>query len=109
MKKGFTLMELLVSIVIMTMLLLVVLPTISKIINKNNNELFTSYEDMVAEYAALSAYKNNDRIELNNIEGLDTVKKECTGYVITTKTTTPYTYKAYIKCGNKYKTSGYTE
>ena len=98
MKKGFTLTELLVSIVIMTMLLMVVLPTMSNIIGKNNEELCKSYKDMTIEYAKVSSHKNDNTIQLNDIEGLETVKKECTGYVSVDKTTTPYTYIPHLTC-----------
>lgn len=107
MKKGFTLTELLVSIVIITMLLMVVLPTISNIMNKNNEQLYASYEEMTVEYAKISDSKDKNRIELNEISGIEKVQKECTGYVLVDKSSTPYNYKAYLKCGSKYQTAGY--
>lgn len=98
MKKGFTLTELLVSIVIITMLLMVVLPTINGIMNKNNDELCSSYKEMVIEYAMVSDKKENDTINLDDLDGLDKVKKECTGYISVDKTTTPYTYTPHLTC-----------
>ncbi len=108
-QKAFTLTELLVSMVIITMLLMIALPTINNIINRNNDELYSSYEDMVEEYAKISSQKDNDRILLSDIDGIDRVIQECTGYVLVDKTTSPYTYNAFIKCGNKYQTENYIE
>ena len=98
MKKGFTLTELLVSIVIITMLLMVTLPTIGNIVKKNNDELCHSYEEMVIEYAKLNDKKETGMINLDDIDGLSEVKKECTGYVLVDKTTTPYTYTPHLTC-----------
>ena len=98
MKKGFTLTELLVSIVIITMLLMVVLPTISNIMNKNNNELCDSYKEIAVEYARISDKRENDTINITELDGIETVQKECTGYVSVDKTTTPYTYTAHLTC-----------
>ena len=99
MKKGFTLTELLVSIVIITMLLMIALPTISNIINKNNRELCNSYEKMVIEYAMVSDLKENDIINVSDLDGLDKVNKECpNSYVTVDKTTDPYTYIPHLNC-----------
>ena len=109
MKKGFTLTELLVTIVIITMLLMIVLPTISNIINKNNDELCGAYEEMVYEYARINFDNKTSRIVLSEIDGLDEVKSKCSGYVIIDKTTDVYDYKPYLSCSNGCKTEGYDE
>jgi len=98
MKKGFTLIELLISIVIITMILMIVLVSIKFIMNKNNDDLCSSYKDMVVEYVKISDKKDKDMINLNELDGLDKVKKECTGYVSVDKTTTPYTYTSHLNC-----------
>ena len=64
---------------------------------------------MVEEYAMISPSKDKDKILLEEIDGIDRVKDECTGYVLVDKTTSPYTYNAFIKYGSKYKTDNYVE
>lgn len=106
-KKGFTLMELLAAIVIIGVVLMIVYPEISKISKKNSDDLYKSYENMMVEYAMVSQLKNNTIIKLSELEELVQIKKECKGYVTINHNVTPNDYKAYIRCGDKYKTTGY--
>ena len=99
MKKGFTLTELLVSIVIITMILMIALPAITNIIQKNNKDLCDSYKKMFIEYAMVSDKRETStNINLTDIDGLDKVKKECTGYIEIDKSTNPYTYTPHLTC-----------
>lgn len=112
-KKGYTLMELLVVIVIIGLILLFVYPAINEMINKNNTEMYTQYENMMVEYAKASSTKatisrQNIYLKLSSLEGLEQVKKDCKGYVhLKYVTNKPNEYKAYISCNNGYKTTGY--
>lgn len=104
-KKGFTLIEVLAVIVVMALVLMLVFPSLYKIQNSNSEKKYQTYEDMMVEYAKVSKYNNQSIITLNNLDELQDVKKECSGYV----TITGNIYKAYISCGNKYETDGYEE
>ncbi len=106
-KKGFTLMELLASIVIIGIVLMIVYPEITKISKKNNDDLYKSYENMMVEYATVSKFNNRNVIKLSELEDLMQIKNECKGYVTINHGVTPNEYKAYIRCGEKYKTTGY--
>lgn len=106
--KGFTLMEVLTVIVVITAVMMITLPLIGSITKKNQDELYHSYEKMMEEYARASGIKNKDKIMLSELDGLDQIKKECginNGFVIVENVS--LNYKAYIKCGDKYKTDEY--
>ena len=103
-KKGFTLVEVLTVIIVMTLILMIAFPAINKIMEKNNKDMYESYESLMEEYARASNNKSSV-IKLSSLDGLEKVKEECSGYVEFNSVT--YTYKAYIKCGDRYKTTGY--
>ncbi len=107
-KKGFTIMEVLTVIIVIAALMLITMPLINSISAKNKEELYHSYERMMEEYAVASSVKNKSKILLSELDGLDKIKNECTGYVNINKEDS-ISYKAYIKCGDKYTTEGYEE
>ena len=98
-KKGFTLLEVLTSIIIITILMMITLPLINSLSKKNSNELYHSYEKMMEEYVIAGQNKNKETVLLSEIDGLDQIKKECKGYVSISQDNPPI-YKAYIKCGD---------
>ncbi len=103
-KKGFTLVEVLTVIVVISLIMMISFPALLKIINRNNEELYKSYEKLMVEYAKVSPYKNRNRIYLNELEGLEEIQEKCSvGYVDINHATTPVVYNAYIECGD-YKT-----
>ena len=109
--KGFTLLEVLTVIVVITAIMMITIPLISSITDKNQDELYHSYEKMMEEYVMASNIKTPGNVWLSNIDGLDQIKKECgnNGFVrIEKKEGEPLNYKTYIKCG-KYKTTDYDE
>ena len=105
-KKGFTLTEVLASIVILGIILGIAIPSVNIIMNKGQEEIYYNYERMMEEYAKVSEIKR-DTIYLNELEGLDEIKNSWTGYVKVTNKENYNEYKAFIKCGDKYKTEGY--
>ena len=111
--RGFTLMELLAVIVIISIILMIVYPEISTISNKNNDEKYKQYEKMMEEYAMVSKKNSQDYIKLSELKDLDIIinpnlsDRECKGYVKIEHDVTPNTYKGYISCKNGYKTTGY--
>ena len=107
-KKGFTLLEVLTVIIVITILMMVTLPLINSLSKKNSTELYHSYEKMMEEYVIASNIKDKDEVSLSEIDGLEQVKKECTGYVTITHSDENM-YKAFIKCGDKYVTNNYDE
>ena len=106
-RKGFTLVELLAVIVIISMIMMVVYPSISKMQKKTGLELYKSYEKMMVEYATVSSYKENEIIQLDELiqeeNSLQEIKNFCSGYVLHNDND----YKAYIDCGTDYKTEGF--
>ncbi len=106
-KKGFTLVEVLTVIIIITAIMMISLPVMNSLTKRNNEELYKSYEKMMEEYARNSPLKTEDTIMLSDLDGLDQIKNECSGYVYINHTP-PVMYKAYIECGD-YHTTGYEE
>ena len=105
-KKGFTLVEVLAVIIILGFLMMLVIPSIDKLMKDNDEKKYMTYEDMMVEYAIVYPNKNLTTIKLSLLDNLDEVKKNCTGYVKVIDRN-KNDYKSYIKCGNKYITSGY--
>ena len=103
--KGFTLAELLVVIAILTLLTIMVFPSISKMWANNEKKKFESYEKMTAEFAeATREHGTVDLCTLGTSTDLEDVKRDCDGYV----TETNGVYKAYIHCEKAdYSTEGY--
>ena len=108
-KKGFTLIELLATIVIIALIMSIILPSASRMSRDNKETIYHSYEDMMAEYAQVSEYKDQYYINLNDLEELGKVKRECKGYVLIDHDTTPISYISYISCGDDYETEGYID
>ena len=100
-KKGFTLIEVLTVIIVISLIMMVGFPALLNIMNKNNDELYKSYEKLMIEYVKAGDYQDRDRVYLSELEGLDQVKEKCTtGYVDIIRSTTPYVYQAHITCGD---------
>lgn len=105
--KGFTLMELLATIVIMALLMMIVFPSLSKLMENNDEKKYKSYEDMMVEYARIYEDKTSIIIQLSDLNELSDVKRNCVGYVEVNRATG--VYKPFIKCGNKYTTTGFVQ
>lgn len=97
--KGFTIMELLATMVVLALIMMVVIPSITKLMNNNNKKKYQAYEDMMVEYAIVSEVTPvNNIIKLSQLKELADVKKNCVGYVqVINKSKNEY--KAYISCG----------
>lgn len=72
--KGFTLVEMLGVIVIMGLILIVVFPTMSKMIHNNNNQEYSNYYDLVEEAAQVYAGKLTDTIGTSKYSGCATIE-----------------------------------
>ena len=108
-KKGFTLIELLATIVIITFIMGIVLPSATRVSKENQGKMCSAYENMMEEYAQTSTLKDQYFIELSDLEELDKVKKDCTGYVTIDYSVNPPKYNAHISCSNGCKTVDYIE
>jgi len=75
-RNAFTLVELLAVIVIMGLILLIVFPTMSKMINNNDQQEFDSYYDLVEEAALTYANKLKDELGSGNDVGCHMVTLE---------------------------------
>lgn len=106
-KKGFTLIELLATIVIIAIIMALVMPSAIRVSKNNKQRIYQEYENMMVEYAKVSDLNINDTIDLIDLEELDKVKNECSGYVEIDHTVIPPVYKAYISCGDQYTTGNY--
>lgn len=104
-KKGFTLAELLAVMVILALLMMLIVPSIDKLMNNTDEQKYETYEKMMEEYAAVYPDKSLTTIKLSLLDNLEDVKKNCTGYVTVNRSTNDY--KAYISCGDKYTTEGF--
>ena len=107
-KKGFTLVELLAVITIMSLIMAIAFPAIDNLIENNKRKKYESYEKIISEYAkaffedraqtgTLKLNEIKDTTENNELGGLDS---SCNGYVDLTN------YKAYIQC-DEYETEGF--
>lgn len=106
-KNGFTLVELLATIIIIGLIMVFVMPSAARVSRNNKKRIYSEYENMMVEYAKINENNSEDVINLYDLEELENVKNECLGYVTINHSTTPSTYHAYIDCGEEYKTTGY--
>ena len=102
-KKGFTLVELLATIVIMALIMTMAFPSIQRLITNNDKQKYSSYEKSMQEYAKAYYEDSNQIINLNSLKekGLTGIDSDCIGYVDANNN-----YKPYLKC-SKYETNGF--
>lgn len=102
--KGFTLVELLSVLVIITIIMGLAFPSIQGLVNSGNQKKYEAYEKSMTEYAKVYFEDTREIIGLTDLktEGLTGIDSNCVGYVDGTNQ-----YHAYIKCGNKYQTNGF--
>ena len=96
MKKGFTLVELLAVIVLMSLVMMLIFPSIRKIYSSNTNKQYETYKDMMVEYAkTIPNYKSKTYICLSDL-GMPKINEKltCNGYVNISE------MKAYLTCSN---------
>ncbi len=115
-KKGFTLVELIAVMVLIALISLLTFPNIRNLMRNNNEKEFTTYKDLMVEYAKtmpLQRYKDESGngyicyADLNMKPINDSMV--CNGYVnINGNTLTPYLYCVQ---NNKelYKDKGYSK
>lgn len=122
-KKGFTLIELIATIIVLAILLAIAVPSVRTFISNSYAE---SYKlDLKAMEEAAKGYVIDKKIKFEEVdrkfvqistlieEGfLDPVidpqsKEQCEGYVKVDKNYRKYTYKAYLKCGTNYESEKY--
>lgn len=105
--KGFTLVELIAVIVLLSLVTILIMPSLINLSNNNRQKEYTSYEDMMVEYAKVYPnYKSKTCISLLDLK-MQKINESttCSGYVII-DTMTPYL--SCTKNGeNVYKTEGY--
>lgn len=111
-KKGFTLVELLATIIIIGLVMTLIMPSASKVSKNNKKRIYKEYEKAMIEYAEVSSLKDGNVIKLSQMnefgeEELGKVKKECDGYVLIDHSSTIPVYSAYITCGDQYTTTDF--
>ncbi|HHT38089.1 MAG TPA: LamG domain-containing protein [Mollicutes bacterium] len=119
-KKGFTLVELLTIIIILSVILVIVIPSISNLIRNTKVESFIKSEEQMIKAAKGYMLLNTKYIpanigdtteiklsELQVDKSLGTIvnpwnsNEKCTGYVLVTKTgEKEYEYIPHLNCGN---------
>jgi type IV pilus assembly protein PilA len=125
-KKGFTLVELLAVIVILSVILVIAIPNIMKIIEKTKLDLYYRNEGILTNATRNYLAGNPDKApvnigdiavidisELQSNNMIGTIKdvksnNNCTGKVtIIKKSANEYTYIPYLECGASYRTYSY--
>ena len=122
-KKGYTLIEIVATVIILGILLIIAVPTITKYINKGKNSYYTSLEkeikssgmDYLETYRTLLPRKvGHVKVisldELTENKYLEPVKDEngniCEGQITVKKVKNDsYKYYSCIKCGSYYESS----
>ncbi len=99
-KKGFTLIELLTVIIIIAVIMALVFPSAQKMKEDNDGMIGNEYKNMMIEYAMISELKDEDYIDLSDLNELDEVKMKCDGYVLIDHTPQVPNYRAYLSCNN---------
>lgn len=104
--KGFTLVELLAVIVLLSLTMLLIFPSVRSIYSSNQNKQYETYEDMMIKYVkVIPKYKEKSYICLRDL-GMKKINDNisCNGYVDISN------MKSYITCKNTskevYKTNG---
>lgn len=127
-RKGFTLLELLATIVLLAIIAVITIPKVMSIIDDTNQSVYIENEKVLFRAAQSYITLNSELIpttigQTNNIDlttlvaakaiepVVDPVTKEaCEGYFAVKKISeTMNNYKVYIKCGTSYETDGYGE
>ena len=101
-RNGFTLTELLVAIVLLSIIMAITIPSLFLYKKETDKTLYYEYERMMVLYAEESEIAK-EKIKLSELNGLENIKKDCQGYVKKKNNE----YKAYISCNHKYQTKGY--
>ena len=101
MKRGFTLVELLAVIVLMSLVMMLIFPSIRKIYSSNTNKQYETYKDMMIKYAKtipVSNYKGetDEKYVCLSDLGMPKINENitCNGYVNISQ------MKAYLTCNN---------
>ena len=102
MKRGFTLVELLAVIVLMSLVMMLIFPSIRKIYSSNTNKQYETYKDMMIKYAKtipVSNYKGetDEKYVCLSDLGMPKINENitCNGYVNVSE------MKAYLTCHNE--------
>ena len=106
-KKGFTLVELLATIVIIAVIMGLVLPSATRISRENKDKMCDAYMSMMVEYAQTSKFNNRFYIDLDELDELKKVKDECDGYVTIDYDGDIKLYVAHLYCPNGCQTDDY--
>ena len=110
MKKGFTLVELLTVIVLMALISMISFPVIRGLISSNNQKKYTTYEDLMIEYAKtfpINNYKAKGYICLSELK-MKPINDgtTCNGYVEVVRSDE---YISHLRCAQNgeivYETS----
>lgn len=121
-KKGFTLVEVIATIAIILILLLLVVPNVRTILNRNNLKLWKETEKRLVDAGRKYLIMNNiDKIEpgetitvtkqqlieeelTTELYNLSNKNNICDAYVTFSNSNGDYIEKAYITCENGYQT-----
>ncbi len=108
-KKGFTLVELIAVITLLALIMMLVIPNLTKLLSDNRNTQYEKYEDMMVEYTkTYPNYKTKSKICLTELKMKNiSSNTTCKGYV----TIATNSLKAFLSCNqgstNVYQTTGY--
>ena len=111
-KKGFTLVELIAVIILITLVSMLTFPALNNLRKNNDEKEFTTYKDMMVEYTkTIPNYRNKTCIDLDNL-GIKKINEKmiCEGYVnISGNTITPFLYCKDASNNELYKSKDYNK
>ncbi len=97
-KRGFTLVELITVIVVISIVMMIVIPSVSRIQEENRVQMLENYKKMMVEYAKANNKDHKWRIYLYEMDGLENAMENCNGYVTMDYSTDPPTYYPELLC-----------
>ena len=116
-KKGFTLIEMIVVIILIGLIVVVAIPSVIKLMTAQTNEKYETHRKLVKEaldlytirykgtfdnYPSATTYRINYDVLVNE----DLIVEdgvECRGYIdLTKKKSNSYTYEYYLKCSEDF-------
>ena len=111
-KRGFTLVELLATIVIIGLIMMIVLPSALRTSERNSETMYKEYEKMLVEYAKSEEFFSDvsGYFILEEIDGLEKMKEDCDLYSYVkayVDDNNNVQYSAFVRCGYDMETDTY--
>ena len=96
--RGFTLIELVATVVIMGMLLLIVVPATSRLMNQNEQKKYKTYYDILE--GAIEKYARTRRDDIGGVTGTGCVEDKTISYLIEKEYINTFNEEEGVRCGS---------